>query len=71
MKTVVGIMENAHGVVVGAVTSTGEPVELSPQDYFPRAELASRAGSICSKYGLTPSTALAAALAKVTVPIPD
>lgn len=79
MKTVLSIVENSEGMVVGAMV--GSSVEgaleivLDTEDVCHRSELPEKASELCNKYGLQPSVlmlqALAAAVGSSTPPPPS
>lgn len=51
MKTLLAIIEDPHGNVVGASTDQGD-VMLKPHEVTPRANLAAVAGTLATTYGI-------------------
>ena len=61
MKALISIIEDPHGIVVGAVTDKGD-VLLEESEQVPRAALAAVAVTLATKYGVSIPSAQAAVI---------
>lgn len=57
MKTLISIIEDPVGNVIGATTNQGD-VKLTPAEIVPRAQLAAVAVTLATKYGIEIPTEL-------------
>ena len=69
MKTLVAIIEDPRGNVIGASTDAGD-VMLPTGQAFPRSELRGKAIALATQFGITIPPEIAAALQAETPPAP-
>jgi hypothetical protein len=51
-----GIIENQHGIVIGAVTDTNPELMLAKEDHVERSQLRGVALTLATKYGVDPAS---------------
>jgi hypothetical protein len=51
--SIIGIIENPFGIVIGAVLGDGSSIMLTTQEQVPRYQLAAAARTLATRYGVT------------------